>query len=82
AYGNYRMAYLFTKQKTECFQEAHALFFEKVGGVYQTMVYDNIIATWLKTGEPYRDILLTIAVAHFVMSRLITIKKKEVQNER
>ncbi|MGY0695025.1 IS21 family transposase [Virgibacillus sp. FSP13] len=42
AYGNYRMAYLFTKQKTECFQEAHALFFDKVGGVYKTMVYDNM----------------------------------------
>lgn len=42
AYGNYRMAYLFTKQKTECFQEAHALFFEDVGGVFQCMVYDNM----------------------------------------
>ena len=42
AYGNYRMAYLFTKQKTECFQEAHTLFFQEVGGVYRTMVYDNM----------------------------------------
>lgn len=42
AYGNYRMAYLFSKQKTECFQEAHALFFQKVGGVYRTMIYDNM----------------------------------------
>lgn len=42
AYGNYRLAFLFTKQKTECFQEAHALFFDKVGGVYQTLVYDNM----------------------------------------
>lgn len=42
AYGNYRMAYLFTKKKTECFQEAHALFFDHIGGVYQTMVYDNM----------------------------------------
>ncbi|YCJ45760.1 IS21 family transposase [Schinkia sp. CFF1] len=42
AYGNYRWAFLFTKQKTECFQEAHSLFFEKVGGVFQTMVYDNM----------------------------------------
>lgn len=42
AYGNYRKAYLFTKQNTECFQEAHALFFEQIGGVYQTMVYDNM----------------------------------------
>lgn len=42
AYGNYRWAYLFTKQATECFQEAHALFFAHLGGVYQRMVYDNM----------------------------------------
>lgn len=42
AYGNYRMAYLFAKQKTECFQEAHVLFFQDVGGIYHTMVYDNM----------------------------------------
>lgn len=42
AYGNYRFAYLFTKQTTECFQEAHALFFQHIGGVYRTMVYDNM----------------------------------------
>lgn len=42
AYGNYRWAYLFTKQKTECIQEAHSLFFEKVGGVFKTIVYDNM----------------------------------------
>ncbi|MDW6157057.1 helix-turn-helix domain-containing protein, partial [Klebsiella pneumoniae] len=33
AYSNFRMAYLFTKQKTECFQEAHSLFFKDIGGV-------------------------------------------------
>lgn len=42
AYGNYRFAYLFTKQTTECFQEAHALFFQHIGGVYRKMVYDNM----------------------------------------
>ncbi|NTZ17947.1 IS21 family transposase [Paenibacillus sp. JMULE4] len=42
AYGNYRFAYLFTKQTTECFQEAHALFLQHIGGVYRTMVYDNM----------------------------------------
>lgn len=42
AYSNFRMAYLFTKQKTECFQEAHALFFQEVNGVFHTMVYDNM----------------------------------------
>lgn len=42
AFGNYRFAYLFPKQTTECFQEAHALFFQHIGGVYRTMVYDNM----------------------------------------
>jgi len=42
ACGNFRYAQLFTKQTTECFQEAHALFFQHVGGVYQTLVYDNM----------------------------------------
>ncbi|MGF7049460.1 transposase [Paenibacillus sp. DS2015] len=42
AYGNFRYAYLFTKQTTECFQEAHARFFEQVNGVYKTLVYDNM----------------------------------------
>ena len=42
AKGNYRYAKLFPKQDTPCFQEAHALFFEKVGKVYKTLVYDNM----------------------------------------
>jgi transposase len=36
------LAFLFTKQKMECFQEAHALFFKEAGGVYQEMVYYNM----------------------------------------
>jgi transposase len=42
AYGNHRYAYLFTKQTTECFQEAHARFFEHIEGAHQTLVYDNM----------------------------------------
>ncbi|SFM47336.1 IS21 family transposase [Salibacterium qingdaonense] len=42
AYGNYRWACLFPKQTTECFQEAHARFFNHIGGVYATVVYDNM----------------------------------------
>ncbi|WP_436663501.1 IS21 family transposase [Alicyclobacillus acidoterrestris] len=42
AYGNYRFAWLFNKQKSECFQEVHVKFFEHIGGVYQQMVYDNM----------------------------------------
>ena len=36
------------------------------------------ITSWFTgTIEPYRDLLITIAVVHFVMSKLITIKKNE-----
>lgn len=42
AFGNYRFAQLYAKQKTEHFQEAHAAFFEHIGGSYRTMVYDNM----------------------------------------
>ncbi len=31
AYGNYRFSFLFPKQNTQCFHEAHALFFEHLG---------------------------------------------------
>ena len=42
AYGNYRYARLFTKQKSEFFQEAHAYFFKSIRGNHMTMVYDNM----------------------------------------
>ena len=42
AKGNYRYAHLFNKQNSECFQESHALFFENIGQVYKTIVYDNM----------------------------------------
>lgn len=42
AKGNFRYSQLFTKQDTACFNESHALFFEKISGVYRTIVYDNM----------------------------------------
>lgn len=42
AYGNYRYACLFPKQKTECFVESHVLFFKHIAGVYRRVVYDNM----------------------------------------
>ena len=42
AFGNYRYSFLFPKQNTQCFQEVHALFFEHLGGVFRTIVYDNM----------------------------------------
>lgn len=42
AKGNYRYAYLYPKEATEFFLDAHVKFFNHVGGVYKTIVYDNM----------------------------------------
>ena len=40
------------------------------------------ITSWFAgTIEPYRDLLITIAVVHFVMSKLITIKRMKKNKE-
>jgi hypothetical protein len=42
AKGNYRYSRLFTKQDTACFKESHVHFFDHIGKVYRTVVYDNM----------------------------------------
>jgi transposase len=42
AMSNYRYAILFYRQDTASFQQSHVNFFEHIGGVYHTMVYDNM----------------------------------------
>lgn len=42
AKSNYRYARVFVKQDTPAFQQAHALFFDHIGGVYHELVYDNM----------------------------------------
>lgn len=42
AINNYRFGYVYPKEATEFFLDAHVKFFEKVGGVYKTLVYDNM----------------------------------------
>ena len=42
AFSNYRYARLFKHQDTSSFQQSHAYFFQKVNGVYKTLVYDNM----------------------------------------
>lgn len=42
AMSNYRYAILFHRQDTASFLQAHVLFFEHIGGVFHTMVYDNM----------------------------------------
>lgn len=40
--NNYRFSKLYMSQDTMAFQESHADYFEHCGGVYRTMVYDNM----------------------------------------
>jgi transposase len=42
AMSNYRYAILFHRQDSTAFQQAHVIFFEHIGGVFHTMVYDNM----------------------------------------
>lgn len=42
AMSNYRYAVLFHRQDTASFLQAHVLFFDHIGGIFQTMVYDNM----------------------------------------
>jgi transposase len=42
AMSNYRFAMLFHRQETASFQQAHVYFIDFIGGVYRTMVYDNM----------------------------------------
>ncbi len=41
AYSNYRYSKLYQRQDGYCMSDAHASFFEHVGGSYGQMVYDN-----------------------------------------
>ena len=40
--GEYRWCYLYTNQRKEVFLESHVAFFEKIGGCYKEVVYDNM----------------------------------------
>jgi len=42
ANSNYRYGILFQRQDTSSFIQAHVIFFQHIGGVYHTMVYDNM----------------------------------------
>ncbi len=78
AYGNYRFAYLFTKQTTECFQEAHALFFQHIGQVYRTMVYDNMkvaVKRFIGTEKEPTQGLLQLSLYYGFQYRFCNIRK-------
>ena len=62
AKGNYRFAHLYHNQKMESFLDSHVKFFNLVGGVHKTVVYDNMKVAVAKfvsrtEKEPTEDLL-------------------------
>jgi transposase len=68
--SNFRYSRLFDKQDTASFQEAHAHFFQKVGGVFKRVVYDNMKVAVKKfigstEKEPTKGLLELAIYYHF-----------------
>ena len=62
AKGNFRYAYLYNNQKMESFLDSHVKFFNEIGGVHKTVVYDNMKVAVKKfvsrtEKEPTEDLL-------------------------
>lgn len=79
AYSNYRYAVLFIHQKTECFQEAHARFFDSINGSYGQMVYDNMKVAVKKfvgpTEKEPTDALLQLSIYYGFEFRFCNTRK-------
>jgi len=79
ARGNYRYARLFMHQDTAAFQQAHALFFEHLGGVYRELVYDNMrVAVKKFVGPTEKEAtqgLLSLSVYYQFRFRFCTVRR-------
>ncbi|OCW93338.1 hypothetical protein A9168_11640 [Macellibacteroides sp. HH-ZS] len=70
AYSNWRYAYVYHRQDTLSFMEAHTRFFRQIGGVHREMVYDNMRVAVAKfvgrhEKEPTRALLELRGYYHF-----------------
>ena len=79
AKSNYRFANIYHNQKTEAFLNAHANFFEDVGGVYSELVYDNTkVAVAKFVGKSQRqatDELLKLSIYYGFSFRFTNVAK-------
>ncbi len=77
--GNYRYGRLFTHQDTASFQSAHAHFFQKVGGVYKKMIYDNMrVAVKRFVGRTEKEAtkgLLQLSLYYLFSFRFCTVRR-------
>ena len=78
AYGNYRFAVLYPKQKTEFFQAAHAEFFSHIGGNYKTVVYDNMktaVRSFVGNEKQPTDGLLKLSIYYCFKHRFCNARR-------
>jgi transposase len=79
AKGNYRYARLFVKQNTASFQQAHAFFFDHIGGVYHELVYDNMrVAVKKFVGPTEKEAtrgLLSLSLYYHFGFRFCTVRR-------
>ena len=79
AMSNYRFAMLFYRQDTTSFQQAHVHFIDFIGGVYRTMVYDNMrvaIRKFVGPGEKEpTEALLKLSLYYHFDFRFCNIRK-------
>lgn len=79
ALGNFRYARLFKSQDTSSFQQAHALFINKVNGVYKLFVYDNMKVVVKKfvglTEKEPTDGLLKLSMYYNFSFRFCNVRK-------
>lgn len=78
-YSNFRYARLFKHQDTNSFQQAHVCFFEKVDGVYKTLVYDNMKVAVKKFVGPHEkeatEGLLKLSLYYNFSFRFCNVRK-------
>jgi transposase len=79
AMSNYRFAMLFYRQDTTSFQQAHVHFIDFIGGVYKTMVYDNMRVAIRKFVGPNEkeptEALLKLSLYYHFDFRFCNIRK-------
>ena len=76
-HSNYRVAYIYLNQNTLSFNDAHVRFFRKVGGVPNTMIYDNmriVVKSFNGRHKELTDCLLNLEAFYHFKSRLCNVR--------
>lgn len=79
AFGNHRFAHLYRTQDTAAFQESHVDYFSFCGGVFHTVVYDNMkvaVKTFVGPSEKEpTDALLEMSIYYGFNFRFCNVRR-------